>query len=117
MHKKLLKQLVALSYSDDSLDKAVVLEIAEKLSRKELKLYINALKKEEQARRVVVALPKKDEQMFQKLQDLFPKKRMEVEEDPSLILGMKITDNDMVYNFTLQNTLKNIVKYVDEAND
>lgn len=117
MNKKLLKQLIEESYTENELNTEKVQKIADLLKRKDLKIYINALRDRENQMRVIVSTPQNiemDEEVFQKL---FPNKKILFEQDLDLLLGIKITDNDMVYNFTLKNRLDKIIEKLKESYD
>jgi F0F1-type ATP synthase delta subunit len=45
---------------------------------------------------------------------IFPDKRLEFSEDKSLIAGLKLIDNDIIYDFNLKNTFENLVSYINQ---
>jgi F0F1-type ATP synthase delta subunit len=45
---------------------------------------------------------------------IFVHKKIEIKEDKKLIAGIKIIDNDNVYDFNVRNNLKNLVSYIAE---
>lgn len=118
MTKKLLKQLVVASYKNNNLNPKTIEKIAKVLSRKELKQYIKALKTEENKRNVIVSLPylpkNKDKKSFE---GVFQNKKILYDIDKSLILGVKITKNDLVYEMSLKNSLENLITHVGGIND
>jgi F0F1-type ATP synthase delta subunit len=118
MNKKILKELISESYTRNELDPIKVMRIADILSRSELKQYIQALKDTENNMSVTVTIPDGMEDLeLEQFKDIFQNKKICIEKDPSLLLGVKITDNDMVYEFNLRNTLEKMVKYVEESYD
>ncbi len=118
MNKRILKELLSESYTGDRLDPIKVMKIADVLNRSELKHYIKALKENESNMSVTVTVPTGMEDLeLEQYKDMFSNKHLFVETDPSLILGVKVTDNDMVYEFNLRNTLEKMVKYVEETYD
>lgn len=118
MNKRILKELVSESYTGDELDPTKVMKIADVLNRSELKLYIHAIKDVEGKMSVTVTIPEgMGDLEMEQFKDIFPNKKLFVEKDPTLILGVKVTDNDMVYDFNLRNTLEKMVKYVEEKYD
>lgn len=116
MSGKKLKTIVATSYKNDILDSIKVYAIADSLTRAELKQYINGLKNHENKKNVIVTTPFKTSNgiVFEKL---FPNKKIVYKIDPSLMLGLKIRDNDNVYEFNLKNTLDDIIFYIAETYD
>lgn len=113
MTKKYLQKLVLESFTKGVLDKDKVDKIANLLDRKGLKEYIKALKNFESKNSVIITLPslpeKEDED---KLSLLFPNKKIVYNIDPSLMLGIKIQDNDLLSEFDLKNMLDDIVEYI-----
>ncbi|HXS15227.1 MAG TPA: hypothetical protein VN711_03800 [Candidatus Saccharimonadales bacterium] len=110
MTKKIINQLVSASYKDNNLNAESVNRITSLLSRKELKAYIRSLKLSEKARTISLVLPMKSVYNKTIFDKLFQGKKVAVSEDPSLLLGLKIIDNDMVYDMTLKERLENFVQ-------
>lgn len=116
MNKKKIDKLVIASYSDNLLNRKKVLKIATLLSRSDLKKYINGLKSTENKKNLIVLSPMND-QALNKFEKLFPNKKIIFKKDPTLMLGMEIVDNDIVYEFTLKNSLDKIVSYIEQNYD
>lgn len=115
MTKKQIQQLAQISYADKQLDEKKVNAIVSKLKRKDLKRYIDALKATEQKRQVIIAIPKKFEAADKiKLEEYFPDKEISYTIDPSLLLGIKIINNDLVYEMSLNKTLEDLIDHVSE---
>jgi len=114
MNRQKLKQLVMQSYTDGELDAKKVNKIADLLTKTELKLYIRALKNWERQNQVFVDVPFDDVGLMDDFIDLFPGKKMTVNTDPSLLLGMRVTDNDDVYELSLKNALNKITEHIEE---
>lgn len=117
MIKKKLKTIVAESYKDDILDFNKAHAIADSLrSRSDLKQYINELKNYENKKNVTVTIPFNVDksEVFEKL---FPNKKIVYKIDPSVMLGVKIVNNDNVYEFNLKNMLQNIISYITKSYD
>lgn len=115
MTKKVLDLLVKESYAGDDLDPKKVERIAAALRRFELKQYIRALKMNEQRRTVTLTaafpLGKPDVEDIKKL---YPDKNIVTNVDPSLLIGMRIVDNDTIYELNLSDNLKNMHQYIQE---
>jgi F0F1-type ATP synthase delta subunit len=119
MNKQIIKQLVSDSYTDGELDAGKVMKIADILRQSELKEYIHAVKEFEKKTTVLVTVPSQtmSNDIQESMQELFPKKKILLDYDPNLILGVKVTDNDKVYEFTLRNTLEKMVQYLEQNYD
>jgi F0F1-type ATP synthase delta subunit len=115
MTTKQIKNLAIASYSGELLDAKKVNRVAKLLNRNELKRYIKFLKALEQSKTVKVIMSdlKTKNLITKELKNKFPNKKMEFLEDKSLIAGLKIIDNDNIYDFNLANTLGNLVSYIN----
>lgn len=116
MNAKKINQLVLSSYSNLYLNEKKVKKIASLLKKSDLKKYINGLRREDMKKSLIVAAPMNnyDNSKFIKL---FPNKKIIFKKDPSLMLGVKIVDNDMVYEFTLKNSLDKIINHIEQNYD
>jgi hypothetical protein len=116
MNQKKIKKLTLISFKNNSLDKKIVNKIAAQLSKKDLKKYINELKLHEKKNNILVSSP----QYIQKsnnFKKLFPNKKIIFEKDPNLMLGIKIVDNDTIYEFTLKSTIDKIIRHMQNNYD
>lgn len=115
MTTKQIKNLAVASYNGKLLDVKNVTRIAKMLSRGELKRYIKFLKALERSKTVKVIMSdlKSKSLLIKELKNKFPNKKIEFSEDKSLIAGLKIIDNDNIYDFNLANTLENLVSYIN----
>ena len=104
------------SYRNNCLDEKKVKEIAALLSKQDLKRYINGLKLEKMRRTVFISGPN-DVSDRKKFEKLFPNKKIVFNKDTSLMLGIRIVDNDIVHEFTLRNTLDKILNHVEQNYD
>ncbi|MGI8419358.1 MAG: hypothetical protein ACR2LN_01805 [Candidatus Levyibacteriota bacterium] len=113
MYRNNLEQLVLESYKDGKLDKETVEYIADRLTRNKLKQYINLLKEEERKKIVFVTTPKPlTEDDRKKISTLFPKKAIIEDIDPKMISGIKLVENDEEYEFNLNQTFHDIIRFV-----
>ena len=104
------------SYKNGTLNPEIVLAIAEKLTRKELKVYIKAIKLAEKRRSVTIAFASNitnDEQ--KQLQSLFPGKKLIVTQDPTLLAGIRITNNDDIFEMNLKHELDDIIQQIQNT--
>ncbi|MEK7451093.1 MAG: hypothetical protein AAB662_04110 [Patescibacteria group bacterium] len=116
MNVKNIKKLVLASYIDKKLNPIRVNKIAGLLARKDLKTYIKTLKSYEKKNTVIINLPflYNDKKIFAKM---FKGKKIIYKEDPSLIAGVRIINNDIVYEHDLKNTLEDIATHIGLAYD
>lgn len=116
MNKKKILQLAMYSYTDGFLDEKKVTNISSLIRRSDLKKYINALKNIESLKKIIVSVPISNinEGLFR---DLFPNKKIIIKKDPSLLLGVKVIDNDIVYEFSLKNSIENLVSDIKNKYD
>jgi len=114
MDKKKIDKLVKISYKN--IDKKKVEEIGSLLSKADLKKYIERLKAAENENNLIISSPI-DNQYESKFQKLFPNRKIVFIKDPSLILGVKIIDNDKIYDFTLKNSFEKIINYIEQNYD
>lgn len=116
MDSKKINELVVASYKDGCLNQKKVNKIASLISNSDLKKYINGLKLKELKKNLIISSPV-DNQDLRKFENLFPHKKIVFEKDPSLMLGIRVVDNDLVYEFTLKNALDKIVNYIEQNYD
>jgi F0F1-type ATP synthase delta subunit len=114
MNIKQIKRLAVLSYTKNQLDIKTVNKIINQLDRKGLKTYIKAVKNIEKAKTVIIFTPSNNnKQNIENLVNkIFPDKKVLIKQDESLIAGVKVINNDDVYDFNLRNTLENLVQYI-----
>jgi len=119
MTRKEISKLIIASYTKENLDEKKVSQIANELTRKDLKLYIRGLKLAEKKKKIYVALPSASIYNTTKkiFVTLFPGKQIEVQEDKLLMLGAKVTANDMVYDLSLKNRLDEFLQTVEDTYD
>jgi F0F1-type ATP synthase delta subunit len=114
MNKKLLKQVVLISYKNGNLDNSVVSQVADKLSRQDLKQYIKALKNAEKLRNVYVESPfEMSKNLNETIKNTFPDKKIVNIKNQSLLVGTKIVYNDDVFEMSLKNSLDSIVENIE----
>ncbi len=116
MNSKKIDKLVKVSYSNNLLNKKRVNRIATLLSKSDLKKYINGLKLAEKKKSLIVLSPMENPDL-KKFTKLFPNKKILFKKDPSLMLGVQIVDNDIVYEFTLKNSFDKILNFIEQNYD
>jgi hypothetical protein len=116
MNAKKMSKLIAASYKNDNLDQAKVNKIVSLLGKNDFKKYINGLKLTEKKKNLIISSPINN-QDINKFRNLFPHKKIILKNDPSLMLGVQIIDNDIVYEFTLKNSLDKMLSYIEQNYD
>lgn len=116
MNSKIIDKLVLESYSNNFLNQRKVNRIAGLISKSDLKKYINALKLTEKKKTLIISSPINNND-YKKFEKIFPNKKIIFKKDPSLMLGVKIVDNDTIYEFTLKNYLDKITSYIEQNYD
>jgi F0F1-type ATP synthase delta subunit len=113
---KQIKNLAMASYSNNSLDVKKINRISKFLNRTQLKRYIQFLKNFEKSKTVIVTMSQLNVKsgLESELKKIFPGKKLQFFEDKSLLAGLKLTDNDIIYDFNLKNTLENLVSYINK---
>lgn len=116
MTTKQIRLLVKASYTNEKLDEKKVERIVKLLSRSELKAYVRGIKLEEKKHKVYIALPSKSiyNKKRKDLENLYKGKEIVFEEDPSLLLGIRILDNDMLYELSLSDSINRVSQEVSE---
>lgn len=113
MTKKTLKKIAELSYNKDLLDEQTVAEVAEKLSRKDLKRYIKELHNQEKIREVYVTsatqLTTADKSTLEKI---YTDKKIVYKVDTTMIAGIKVIENDQEYEINLNRIFTDIIQFV-----
>lgn len=113
--KSSIQGLVLKSYNNNQLDQATVELIANKLTRRELKQYIRLLKQQEVKKQVFVTVPKtlssEERDMIQKL---FVGKKILFKVDPGMISGIRIVDNDVEYEVSLDKIFSSLLAHMSK---
>lgn len=116
MNSKMMDKLITASYKDNSLDQKKVNKVFTLISRSDLKKYINGLKLMESKKNLIISCPVENQDL-KKIQKYFLHKKIIFQKDPSLMLGVRIVDNDLIYDFTLKNSLDKILSYIEQNYD
>lgn len=116
MNKKQIDKLVSASYENNFLDKKRVSKIAMLLRRSDLKKYINGLKLTEKKKSLIISSAMNNQDL-NKFSKLFPNKKIILKIDPTLMLGVRVVDNDIIYEFTLKNSLDKIISHIEQSYD
>ena len=91
--------------------------IAGLLKRKDLKQYIRAIKIQEKKLRVFIDMPINNVGIKDKFNRIFPDKKISYRNDPTLMLGARITADDMLLEINLKNTLDKMLLFIEEDYD
>ncbi len=101
------------SYKNEQLDPEIVDLVANQLSRNELKQYIKLIKQQENKSQVIVAVPKTLKSREQDvIQKLFLGKKIVYTVDSLMLSGIKIVDNDIEYELSLNQIFQDLVMHL-----
>lgn len=116
MDKKIVAKLVEVSYNNGRLDEARVNRIVKILNRKDLSVYLKALKRQENRLNVFIDhsfnLSALDQEILIKL---FPEKTVYFRKDPGLVWGIRILEDDKVYNLNMKSALEQMSIYLNKT--
>lgn len=116
MDKKQIAKLAEISYIDNKLNADRVEKIISHLDKGELREYLKALRKQEQKLVVYIDYALElSEDNKKKFENLYPDKIVIFRNNPDLVMGIRITEDDMVYNFNMDNALGQIREYLDKS--
>ena len=120
MSIKKVKKMALKSFNENSLDQKIISLVSKKLNKKDLKVYINELKRINDVKFVKVYVPDKKimtDKMTQSLSKFFVNKELRIIEEPELIAGLRIVDNDLIYELNLRDNFENMIEYLKESYD
>lgn len=118
MTNKQIKQLTEISFKDTSLDEKKVIQIVKLITKKrDFKQYINYLKILDSQKKIIVSIPSlKNQKDVQKIfKSAFPKKRILIKEDTSIVTGLKIEDGDQIFEYNIKNTLNLLNDFINST--
>ncbi len=112
MTKKQIKSLALASFTKNNLDPKKVKRFTDKMTKHNLREYVKYLKTYDSGKKVYVLVPNLleiDKPKIQKeFSKLFPDKKIIYKESPELILGIRVINNDKIFDFNLQNSFESI---------
>jgi len=112
MTKKQIKSLALASFTKNNLDLKKVKRFTSKMTIRDLREYVKYIKAFDLQKKVYVLVPNLSEidkpKMQKEFTKLFPNKKIIYKEDPEIILGIRVVNNDKVYDFNLQNSFENM---------
>ena len=118
MTKKIVKQLAEESFEKKSLNEKKISLITARLKKTDIRAYIRALTLLTYQKTVFVQTPVAIDETSQKqLQLKFPNKKMIYTIHKDLLAGMKIIDNDLLYDYSLEAKIERLVKNTYDTND
>lgn len=115
MTKKQIKLLALGSFVKNNLDDKKVRRLSGKMKRSELRNYIKYLKYYESKNSVSIIIPnlsKINKNDLKAIAKLYPDKKIKYVEDESIMLGVKIVDNDLIHDYNLKNTFETITQQI-----
>lgn len=116
MNSKKITQLADISFENNKLNTNIVEKITKKLNSKEFREYIKALKRVLAKTNVYIEsaseLDTKDKKSFE---EIYKNKSLVFRTNPELIMGIRIIEDDMVYNLNIENSIIQIKDYLDKS--
>lgn len=121
MNKTQIKKLAEKSFRNHNLDEKTIKAVASKLKRSELKEYLNQLYAAESKQTVKVFIPTESEdnlkELYKSFKKIYPNKKILVAVDPNLLLGIRIENEDNIYELSLRHVLEDLVEYIKQKHD
>jgi hypothetical protein len=118
MTKNIIKQLAEESFNKNDLDEKKIHMITARLKRADARSYVRALKLLTQQKTVFVHAPVVIDATEQKqLQVKFPNKKIVYTINKDLLAGMRIVDNDLLYDYSLEAKFDKIAMKAYDTND
>ena len=114
MNDKFIKKLAIASYTKETLDQSKINRIVKHLSKSELKNYIRNLKNLERQKTVYVYVSKVTSQIQDEFAKMFKDKKVIVKEDRSLIAGVKVVNNDIIFEQNIKNNMDNLIGFISQ---
>jgi hypothetical protein len=116
MDKSKIKQLAVDSFTNNQIDESKAKKISRLLDKPSLREYIRVLKLIEQKKTIILMVPDDKigniAELGKKISKMYPDKRVLVKTDPELIAGVRIINNDLVYELSLQQILEDAVSKI-----
>lgn len=117
MTKAQIKIIAQKSFIRNQLDSKKVKFFTSKMKRRELRNYIRELKSIDSKNKITVVVPsiesfKKSD--ISSLSEIYIGKKIVYQEDPSLMVGLKLIDNDLIYDFNLKNSFDNMIEEIEK---
>ncbi len=116
MNKTQIKNLALLSYKNNKIDIKRIEKIVKLLKKSELRQYIKYLKAIEKTKTIKAILPNKNNQKEceKMLKKVYKGKNVDFDYDENMIIGLKIIDNDLIYEYNLKDTIDKISNHVKQ---
>lgn len=112
INNKKIKKLALESYNKTQLNVPRVQRISAILKRNELKYYIKALKQVESKKTITLVVPDEEIEsvgvVVAKLRIAYPDKKILIKTDPSLIAGIKVINDDLIYEVSIKQMLEDL---------
>lgn len=115
MTKKQIKKLALASYTNNKIDGKKVDRVIKHFTKSELKNYIKYLKTTEVSKNIIVEIPDMSIQqaILKDIRKIYPEKNINFKENKSLLAGIRIIDNDIIYDANIKDKLENLVSYIN----
>lgn len=105
-----IKKLAHASFKNAQLDAPRVRKISKLLKKEELKYYIKALKQIENKKTITLVVSDEDidsvANVVEKIRKIYPDKKILIKTDPTLIAGIKVINDDLIYEVSVKQILE-----------
>lgn len=113
---KQIKLLAVKSFTRNELDPKKTKFFSAKMKRKDLRNYIREIKAIDDKNKVTIVVPEMknlNKSNISVLLKHYKGKKIIYSEDPNLLVGIKVIDNDLIYDFNLKNSLESVLETYD----
>ena len=114
--KTKLKKLAQDSFDNTQMDQRKVKRITKLLNRENLREYIKDLKRIEKKKTIFLVVPDDKissvSQVAEKISKLYPNKKIMIQMDPTLIAGIRVVNDDLIYEVSLGKILEEAVSKI-----
>ena len=116
MDTKAIAKLAEISYISNTLNEKRVNNITKHLTKAELRAYLKALKRLEKKNNILFEYAYDlSEQNKKKFKELYGDKQITFIKNPDLLVGIRITEDDKVYNLNMNHALEQVNIFISKS--
>lgn len=122
INKSKIKKIAILSFDkNQNLNPERIKTIKKTLKQNELREYVKAIKKIENQKTIELVIPNENttelKEILKSIEKAYPDKKIVVKYDPSLIAGIRIINDDNVYELSIQGMLEDALSTIAKNYD
>lgn len=122
INKSKIKKIAILSFDkNQNLNPEKIKAIKKTLKQNELREYVKAIKKIENQKTIELVIPNENttelKEILKSIEKAYPDKKIVVKYDPSLIAGIRIINDDNVYELSVQGMLEDALSTIAKNYD